>query len=207
MKKHGKRKMADYNNNVRKKQAYEYVNNKKYNDENSPNNEQQYSYPKKKKKKLLTDQLLKPNPHNSIIEASKESCGFIEKIMSQNENDNKENNEENKIINNKDENNNNNSDKLLINSIYSLFDGYDEIIIKPNADNQYNINATIKLENNAEIKFQIIFDQERDYFDYYSNNKNFRFENEDEPFNYDLDIPKEDFALLINNFKKFKFKN
>ena len=85
MKKHGKRKMADYNNNVRKKQAYEYVNNKKYNDENSPNNEQQYSYPKKKKKKLLTDQLLKPNPHNSIIEASKESCGFIEKIMSQNE--------------------------------------------------------------------------------------------------------------------------
>ena len=127
--------------------------------------------------------------------------------MSQNENDNKENNEENKIINNKDENNNNNSDKLLINSIYSLFDGYDEIIIKPNSDNQYNINATIKLENNAEIKFQIIFDQERDYFDYYSNNKNFRFENEDEPFNYDLDIPKEDFALLINNFKKFKFKN
>ena len=39
------------------------------------------------------------------------------------------------------------------------------------------------------------------------NNKNFRFQNEDEPFNYDLDIPKEDFSLLINNFKKFKFKN
>ena len=49
--------------------------------------------------------------------------------------------------------------------------------------------------------------KEIQYFDYYSNNKNFRFENEDEPFNYDLDIPKEDFVLLINNFKKFKFKN
>ena len=201
MKKHGKRKIDDYKNNIKKKQAYEYVNNKKYNDENSQNNEQQYSYPKKKKK-LLTDRLLKPNPHDSILAASKESCGFIEQIMSQNENDNKEKNEESEI-----NNNNNNSDKLLINSIYSLFDGYDEIIIKPNSDNHYNINATIKLENNAEIKFQIIYDQERDYFDYYSNNKNFRFENEDEPFNYDLDIPKEDFALLINNFKKFKFKN
>ena len=31
-------------------------------------------------------------------------------------------------------------------------------------------------------------------------------ENDDEPFNYDLDIPKEDFPLLIKNFKKFKFE-
>ena len=207
MKKHGKRKMNDLKNKEKKKQAYEYVNNKKHNDENSQNNGQQFSYPKKNNKKLLNDKLLRPNPHDSIIAASKESLGYIEQIMTQKENENNENNEENKIINNIEESKNNNSDKLLINSIYSLFDGYDEIIIKPNADNQYNINATIKLENNAEIKFQIIYDQERDYFDYYSNNKNFRFENEDEPFNYDLDIPKEDFALLINNFKKFKFKN
>ena len=207
MKKHGKRKMNDLKNKEKKKQAYEYVNNKKHNDENSQNNGQQFSYPKKNNKKLLNDKLLRSNPHDSIIAASKESLGYIEQIMTQKENENQENNEENKIINNIEENKNNNSDKLLINSIYSLFDGYDEIIIKPNSDNQYNINATIKLENNAEIKFQIIFDQERDYFDYYSNNKNFRFENEDEPFNYDLDIPKEDFALLINNFKKFKFKN
>ena len=123
--------------------------------------------------------------------------------MSQNDNINNEN-----INNNIDENNNGNiNNNLLINDIYNLFEGYDEIIIKPNSDNQYNIIATIKLEDNAEIKFQIIYDQERDYFDYYSNNKNFRFQNEDEPFNYDLDIPKEDFSLLINNFKKFKFKN
>ena len=122
---------------------------------------------------------------------------------------------QNEIINNENEINNNMkvdikdniNNNLLINDIYNLFEGYDEIIIKPNSDNQYNIIATIKLEDNAEIKFQIIYDQERDYFDYYSNNKNFRFQNEDEPFNYDLDIPKEDFSLLINNFKKFKFKN
>ena len=130
--------------------------------------------------------------------------GIIQQVMSQNENINNEN----KINNNTEvdniENTNNN---LLINDIYNLFEGYDEIIIKPISDNQYNIIATIKLEDNAEIKFQIIYDQERDYFDYYSNNKNFRFQNEDEPFNYDLDIPKEDFSLLINNFKKFKFKN
>ena len=124
--------------------------------------------------------------------------------MSQNENINNEN----KINNNMEVDNiDNTNNNLLINDIYNLFEGYDEIIIKPISDNQYNIIATIKLEDNAEIKFQIIYDQERDYFDYYSNNKNFRFQNEDEPFNYDLDIPKEDFSLLINNFKKFKFKN
>ena len=71
----------------------------------------------------------------------------------------------------------------------------------------YIIEASINLEENAQIKFKIIYDNERDYFDYYSNNKNFRFDNEDEPFNYDLDIPKEDFVQLIKNFKKFKFKN
>ena len=47
MKKHGKRKMNDLKNKEKKKQAYEYVNNKKHNDENSQNNGQQFSYPKK----------------------------------------------------------------------------------------------------------------------------------------------------------------
>ena len=208
MKKPGKRKLNDYKNNKRKQKHYEYVNTKNYSDENSQNNGQEYSYPKKNKKKKLNDKLLKKNEHDSIIAASKESCGFIEQIMTQTEKDNNENNNENKINNSKEENKNENSNNnLLINSIYNLFDGYDEIIIKPNSDKQYNINATIKLEENAEIKFEIIYDQERDYFDYYSNNKNFQFEDEDEPFNYDLDIPKEDFALLIKNFKKFKLKN
>ena len=204
MKKNGKRKLNDYKNVLKKKQAYEYVNNKKYNDENNQNNEHEYSYPKKKKKKLLNDKLLKKGQNDSIIATSKESLGIIQQVMSQNENINNEN----KINNNMEVDNfDNTNNNLLINDIYNLFEGYDEIIIKPISDNQYNIIATIKLENNAEIKFQIIYDQERDYFDYYSNNKNFRFQNEDEPFNYDLDIPKEDFSLLINNFKKFKFKN
>ena len=204
MKKNGKRKLNDYKNVLKKKQAYEYVNNKKYNDENNQNNEHEYSYPKKKKKKLLNDKLLKKGQNDSIIATSKESLGIIQQVMSQNENINNEN----KINNNMEVDNfDNTNNNLLINDIYNLFEGYDEIIIKPISDNQYNIIATIKLEDNAEIKFQIIYDQERDYFDYYSNNKNFRFQNEDEPFNYDLDIPKEDFSLLINNFKKFKFKN
>ena len=127
--------------------------------------------------------------------------------MTQNENENNENINDNNIIKNKDINNDNKPNSLLLSSIYDLFDGYDEIIIKPNQDNQYIIEASINLEENAQIKFKIIYDNERDYFDYYSNNKNFRFDNEDEPFNYDLDIPKEDFVQLIKNFKKFKFKN
>ena len=197
MKKNGKRKLDDYKKNLNKRQAYEYVN---------TNND--YKYPKNKKK-LLNDKLLKQNLNNSIITTSKESCGLIEKIMTQNENINNENINDNNIINNNNINintNNANPNNLLLISIYELFEGYDEIIIKPNENNQYIIEATINLGDNSQIKFKIIYDKERDYFDYYSNNINFRFENDDEPFNYDLDIPKEDFPLLIKNFKKFKFK-
>jgi len=197
MKKNGKRKLDDYKKNLNKRQAYEYVN---------TNND--YKYPKNKKK-LLNDKLLKQNPNNSIITTSKESCGLIEKIMTQNENINNENINDNNIINNNNINintNNANPNNLLLISIYELFEGYDEIIIKPNENNQYIIEATINLGDNSQIKFKIIYDKERDYFDYYSNNINFRFENDDEPFNYDLDIPKEDFPLLIKNFKKFKFE-
>ena len=191
MKKNGKRKLDDYKKNLNKRQAYEYVN---------TNND--YKYPKNKKK-LLNDKLLKQNPNNSIITTSKESCGLIEKIMTQNENINNENINDNNININT---NNANPNNLLLISIYELFEGYDEIIIKPNENNQYIIEATINLGDNSQIKFKIIYDKERDYFDYYSNNINFRFENDDEPFNYDLDIPKEDFPLLIKNFKKFKFE-
>ena len=197
MKKNGKRKLDDYKKNLNKRQAYEYVN---------TNND--YKYPKNKKK-LLNDKLLKQNPNNSIITTSKESCGLIEKIMTQNENINNENINDNNIINNNNINintNNANPNNLLLISIYELFEGYDEIIIKPNENNQYIIEATINLGDNSQIKFKIIYDKKRDYFDYYSNNINFRFENDDEPFNYDLDIPKEDFPLLIKNFKKFKFE-
>jgi len=207
MKKHGKRKLDECKKNIKKKQAYEYVNTNKYNNENSQDNENEFKYQKNNKRKLLNDKLLKNNQHDSILVASKESCGFIEKIMTQNENENNENINDNNIIKNNDINNDNKPNSVLLSSIYDLFDGYDEIIIKPNQDNQYIIEASINLEENAQIKFKIIYDNERDYFDYYSNNKNFRFDNEDEPFNYDLDIPKEDFVQLIKNFKKFKFKN
>ena len=206
MKKNGKRNLEDYHKNLKKRQAYEYVNTNKNNKENFQNNKQGFKYPKNKKK-LLNDKLLKQNQHDSIIVTSKESCGLIEKIMTQNENENNENINENNIINeNKNINSNTNSNNILLSSIYELFEGYDEIIIKPNDNNQYIIEATINLEDDSQIKFKIIYDKERDYFDYYSNNKNFRFENDDEPFNYDLDIPKEDFPLLIKNFKKFKLE-
>ena len=206
MKKNGKRNLEDYKKNLKKRQAYEYVNTNRNNKENIQNNNKDFKYPKNKKK-LLDDKLLKQNQNNSIIATSKESCGLIEKILTQNENVNNENINGNNIINeNNNVNINANPNNLLLSSIYELFEGYDEIIIKPNDNNQYIIDATINLEDNAQIKFKIIYDKERDYFDYYSNNKNFRFENDDEPFNYDLDIPKEDFPLLIKNFKKFKFE-
>ena len=206
MKKNGKRNLEDYKKNLKKRQAYEYVNTNRNNKENIQNNNKDFKYPKNKKK-LLDDKLLKQNQNNSIIATSKESCGLIEKILTQNENVNNENINGNNIINeNNNVNINANPNNLLLSSIYELFEGYDEIIIKPNDNNQYIIDATINLEDNAQIKFKIIYDKERDYFDYYSNNKNFRFENDDEPFNYDLDIPKEDFPLLIKNFKKFKLE-
>ena len=201
MKKLGKRKLNDHKKN---KQVYEYVNTIK-NNENS-NNEQDFQYDRKKNKKQLNDKLLNKNKNeNSVIVASKESINLIQQVLPTNN----ENIDENHAQNNEENNENKkiNKDNFLLSSIYDLFEGYDEIIIKPISKNQYIINASIKLEENSEIKFEIIYDNERDYFDYYSNNKNFRFENEDEPFNYDLDIPKEDFTLLIKNFKKFKFKN
>jgi hypothetical protein len=204
MKKLGKRKLNDHKNNIKNKQVYEYVNTIK-NNENS-NNEQDFQYDRKKNKKQLNDKLLNKNKNeNSVIVASKESINLIQQVLPTNN----ENIDENHAQNNEENNENKkiNKDNFLLSSIYDLFEGYDEIIIKPISKNQYIINASIKLEENSEIKFEIIYDNERDYFDYYSNNKNFRFENEDEPFNYDLDIPKEDFTLLIKNFKKFKFKN
>ena len=204
MKKLGKRKLNDHKNNIKNKQVYEYVNTIK-NNENS-NNEQDFQYDRKKNKKQLNDKLLNKNKNeNSVIVASKESINLIQQVLPTNNEKIDENHAQNNEENN--ENKKINKDNFLLSSIYDLFEGYDEIIIKPISKNQYIINASIKLEENSEIKFEIIYDNERDYFDYYSNNKNFKFENEDEPFNYDLDIPKEDFTLLIKNFKKFKFKN
>ena len=121
-------------------------------------------------------------------------------------NDNKDNNNSNIDNNDNKEEKNNNKDNFLLSCLYDLFEGYEEIIIKPINSSQYEINACLKVDDEKHIKFEIIYDKERDYFDYYPKNTNFIFENEDEPFNYDLEIPKEDFTLLIRNFKKFKIK-
>ena len=117
-----------------------------------------------------------------------------------------ENDNENKEDENESENEDNNIDDIFLSTLYDLFNEYDEIIIKRDKNKQYIINANIKIEDEKEIRFEIVYDNERPYFDYYPDNKNFVFEKEDEPFNYDLDIPKEDFCLLIRNFKKFKKK-
>ena len=65
MKKHGKRKLDECKKNIKKKQAYEYVNTNKYNNENSQDNENEFKYQKNNKRKLLNDKLLKNNQHDS----------------------------------------------------------------------------------------------------------------------------------------------
>ena len=145
--------------------------------------------------------------NKSLIAASKQSYEYIQRIMTQDAT----NNINDEIItetnqSNDEKNKNNKNNNLLLTDIYNLFEGYDEIKIKPNNKNQYIITAGFKIEDGKEIKFDIVYDNDRDYFDYFPKNKNFVYKKEDEPFNYDLDIPKEDFSLLINNFKKFKIK-
>ena len=125
-------------------------------------------------------------------------------------NEDKKEKEKNNIKNLNDINNNEDKNKQLDNiflsSLYNLFDEYDKIVIKRDENKQYIINACIKIEEDKEIRFEIIYDKEREYFDYYPDNKNFKFKGGDVPFNFDLDIPKTDFCLLVRNFKKYKNK-
>ena len=176
---------------------------------------QSFLYPKKK---IHKNNKNNKNKKNSISEISKESYNYIYQIMNFKGETNKKykEDEEDKKTEDKDNNDNNNNkeeednknklDKIFLSSLYDLFEEYDEIIIQKDKEKQYKISACIKIDEDKEIKFVIIYDQERDYFDYYSTNKNFEFKDEDEPFNYDLDIPKTDFCRLIRNFKKFKNK-
>lgn len=175
-------------NNKNKKKEFEKKNNKDNNNEdnnednnNRDNNDNENNYEEKNKK--ISD---KNNEKNEYDDSTNKS------------------NEE--VNNNNVSKKSNNVDNFLLSSLYDLFEGYDEIIIKPNNNNQYIIKSCLKIDEDKEIKFEIIYDKERDFFDYYPNNTNFFFENEDEPFNWDLDIPKEDFTLLIKNFKKYKNK-
>ena len=229
MKEPGKRKSRLYNKD---KIIEDEENEEDKGESNKDNNTIEQIYPKYPKK--LYNKYLKKNKNkkNSISEISKQSYNYIYQVMNLKEQTNKkykEDEEENKekeakeknkdkVINkdkedNKDkeetkdnDNKEENIDKIFLSSLYDLFEEYDEIIIQKDKELQYKINACIKIDDDQEIKFEIIFDKERDYFDYYPNNKNFEFKDEDEPFNHDLDIPKTDFCLLIRNFKKFKNK-
>ncbi len=216
----GKRKLKE---NIKKRKSYPLESDKEINNEESSGNKQNNKYPKYPKKikvnKKQKERKLK-NQNDSIIAASKVSYDYITKVMEQEVKKEKdEKKEEIKELKESDTNNSkiedkteeeksktNEIDDIFLSSLYILFEDYDEITIKRDNNKQYIINAYIKIENDKEIRFEIVYDNERDYFDYYPANKNFEFKDEDEPFNYDLDIPKEDFCLLIKNFKKFKIK-
>ena len=140
--------------------------------------------------------------NNNTIEEKKEDNEEEEENNNNDNNNTDTNNTGNKIHEDK----NKQLDDIFLSSLYDLFDEYDDILIKRDKNKQYIINACITIEEDKEIRFEIVFDKEREYFDYYPNNKNFDFKGEDDPFNYDLDIPKTDFCLLVRNFKKYKNK-
>ena len=224
MKKPGKRKHRQHKND----KATEDEEKEEDKDESKGDNIIIQQYPKfpgelyNKKYKKIRNKLNKQNEMNEISKQSYyynyvcrvlNNKGQTNKKYKEDEEDKKEEkekednkNKEDKEDNNDKENNEENIDKIFLSSLYDLFEEYDEIIIQKDKEKQYKINACIKIDDDKEIKFEIIYDQERDYFDYYPNNKNFEYKEEDEPFNHDLDIPKTDFCLLIRNFKKFKNK-
>jgi hypothetical protein len=212
----GKRKLKEYKEYIKKRKSYTSKDDEEK--ENSSKNKEDNNiqiYPRKGK---VNKKQRKKNKNDSIIAASKVSYDYITKIM-KNEIKTDKNEELNKIKESEtdnskseykkeeeDKSNKRKIDDIFLSTLYILFEEYDEIKIKKDNNKQYIIDALIKIENDKEIRFEIVYDNERDYFDYYPNNKNFDFKDEDEPFNYDLDIPKEDFCLLIRNFKKFKIK-
>jgi len=233
MKKQGKRKGKRKLNEYKAYLKNQLPDKKEKNSIEKEKEENDDKYPNKNKKNNINNyntinnkNLVKKGQNDSINLASKESCELIENLINknnlnydniQNEDDDDEpqktfkkskiNDDNDKNDSLKNENIGNITNKIednFLSVLYDLFDGYDEIIIKADKNKKYIINACIKIKKNKEIRFTIIYDKEREYFDYFNNNNNFKFEDEDEPFNEDLDIPKEDFCLLIRNFKKFK---
>jgi len=211
------------NDNLNNSGVDNYKNNERNEiNDNISNNEEKKDEPKKKNNKNKKKESEKNNNGDNDEDEkndNKNNSKEKNKKIKDNKNDKDNNNEDDDAThkNNEESNNGNNSnvsdkskskniDNFLLSSLYDLFEGYDEIIIKPNNENQYVIKGCLKIDEDKEIKFEINYDKERDFFDYYPNNTNFIFENEDEPFNWDLDIPKEDFTLLIKNFKKYKNK-
>ena len=204
----------NYNNN----NEINYINNNINNEDEKKNEQKKKKNKNKKKESEKNKDEYKDEKNNDNKNNFEEKNKKIKDDKDNNYDDDvtHKNNEEANNSNNNNSNNNNsnvsekskskNIDNFLLSSLYDLFEGYDEIVIKPNNENQYVIKGCLKIDEDKEIKFEINYDKERDFFDYYPNNTNFNFENEDEPFNWDLDIPKEDFTLLIKNFKKYKNK-
>ena len=217
-------KIIEFNNDNINNSGDDNYNNNERNEinDNINNNEEKKNEPKKKNNKNKNKESEKNNNGDNDEDDkndNKNNSKEKNKKIKDNKNDKDNNNDDDDATNknNEEANNGNNSnvsdkskskniDNFLLSSLYDLFEGYDEIIIKPNNENQYVIKGCLKIDEDKEIKFEINYDKERDFFDYYPNNTNFIFENEDEPFNWDLDIPKEDFTLLIKNFKKYKNK-
>ena len=216
----GKRKLKEYKEYIKIRKSYAPKDDEEKEKENSSKNKEDNKFQIYPRKGKVNKKQRKKNQNDSIIAASKVSYDYITKVM-ENERKTDKNEELNKIKesetdNSKSEDKKEGEDKsksnirkiddIFLSTLYILFEEYDEIKIKRDNNKQYIMEALIKIENDKEIRFEIVYDNERDYFDYYPNNKNFDFKDEDEPFNYDLDIPKEDFCLLIRNFKKFKIK-
>ena len=192
-------KSSDDNNDIN-----DNINN---NDENSKNEPKKKNNKKKKKEFNNGDNDKDNNDNDNNKNNFEEKKDKNDKDNKYDDNDaNNKTNEEVNKSKDSEKSKSKNIDSFLLSSLYDLFEGYDEIVIKPNNDNQYVIKGCLKIDEDKEIKFEINYDKERDFFDYYPNNTNFNFENEDEPFNWDLDILKEDFSLLIKNFKKYKNK-
>ena len=217
-------KIIEFNNDNINNSGDDNYNNNERNEinDNINNNEEKKNEPKKKNNKNKNKESEKNNNGDNDEDDkndNKNNSKEKNKKIKDNKNDKDNNNDDDDATNknNEEANNGNNSnvsdkskskniDNFLLSSLYDLFEGYDEIIIKPNNENQYVIKGCLKIDEDKEIKFEINYDKERDFFDYYPNNTNFIFENEDEPFNWDLDIPKEDFTLLCASFMSLFLK-
>ena len=223
----GKRKVKDYKESIKnittdenyfeqsnKKNQKKIINNYSINNYTNKNNKKNKVKEKMQKELMLeaakaSDFISNIMKGQSVENLEKKSDILKEEKKEKNDSDSSSEHsisEEKKVDDTNNKNKNIKTDKIFLSSLYELFDEYDEIIIKRDKNQQYIINACLKIDEDKEIKFEIIYDKEREYFDYYPDNKNFEFEKDDEPFNYDLDIAKEDFCLLIRNFKKYKKK-
>lgn len=116
----------------------------------------------------------------------------------------KKNNSPNSVDKKENNDKKNNESNIFLNNLFDIFKDYDEIKIKINDDKEIVIDALLKINDNEEIKYKIIYNNTKDFFNYYSVNISAKLEGEDEAFYDDLFVPKNQFFLLVQNFKKYK---